>query len=107
VNFTSQRSVSDIVYDHVAQTYLNKVVEPSSNKCTHRRSKPVDPVIPGERRRSHTRTKATPWVHRCAGVVDASDVDDEERKANTDRRDERIFRFLGCKHEDGEDEVGS
>jgi hypothetical protein len=102
-----QRYVSDVIHDQIAQTYLNKMVEPASNKCTHHRSKPVDPVIASERRRSHTRTKATRRVHRCTGVVDAGDMNYEERKANTDRRDERVFRLLGRKHEDCKDEVGS
>jgi hypothetical protein len=99
--------VSDLVCDQVAQGYLNKTTEPASNKCTHHRSKLVDPVIPSERCRSHTRTKATRRVHRCTGVVNADDVNDDERKANTDRRDERVFGYLGFKHEDCKGEVGS
>jgi hypothetical protein len=43
--------------------------------------------------------EATQGPKLRAGFTDAP--------ANTDRRDERIFGFLGCKHEDGEDEVGS
>jgi len=85
--------------------YLDKVVETTGNNGAQCGTKPVDPVISCERRSCHTRAEATRGVHRCASVVDAGEFDDEERKANSDGCDERVFGLLGREHEDCEDEV--
>ena len=79
------------------------MIKPSGKQRTQHRSQPVDPVIPCERRSSHARAEATRWVHGCAGVVDASDLDDEQREADADGRDEGVFGLLSGEHEDCED----
>jgi len=59
-----------------------------------------------ELRSGDTGTEATSGVDRSTSVVDASDLDDEEREADADGGDEGVFGLLGGEHEDCEDEVG-
>lgn len=63
-------------------------------------------MIPRERRSSHAGAEATRRVHGGASVIDAGDLDDKEREADADGREEGVFGFFGGEHEDCEDEVG-
>jgi hypothetical protein len=79
--------------------------ESASNESAQHGTDPVNPVVAREICRSHTGTKATRWVDRCAGIVDTGNFDDKEGNTDTDGGDEGVFRFLGSKHQDCENQV--
>jgi hypothetical protein len=82
------------------------VIKSSSKQSTQDRPHEVNPEIAGEICGCYARAKAASWIDRCARVVDAGDLDDEEREANADGGDEGVFGLFGGEHQDGEDQVG-
>lgn len=81
---------------------LDKVVEPSRYNSSHHRTEPVNPVIAWKIRRNHARAKGARRVHRCAGIIYASYVNDEKREADADGCDEGVFGLFGREHENCE-----
>lgn len=79
------------------------MIKPSCKQRAQYRPHKVYPEITGEVCGCHARPEAAGWVHGGAGVVDAGDLDDEEREADADGRDEGVFGLFGGEHEDCED----
>lgn len=78
------------------------MIKSSSKQSTQNRPHEVNPEIAGEICGCDTRSEATSWVHGSSRVVDASDLDDEEREADADGGDEGVFGLFGGEHEDCE-----
>lgn len=66
----------------------------------------VNPMLPVENTRDHTRPKTPRWVQRASRVEDTYQLGNEERQADAHGCDEGGFVLLLGKHEDGEDQLG-
>ena len=79
------------------------MIEPRRKQRSQHRPQEVNPEVAREIRCCDARPETASRVHGGAGVVDAGDLDDEEREADADGRDEGVFGLFGGKHEDRED----
>ena len=86
---------------------LHESVVACRKQSAHERAYPIYPVVAREAESSNARAEGSGRVDRGAGVVDASDLNEEERQADTYRCDERVFGLFGGEYKDREDELRS
>lgn len=84
---------------------LDDLVESHGDERAEERTDPVDPVLALEVSSHHTRTQAPSRVQGPAGVVDASELGNEECEPDSDGRDERSPVLLRREHEYRKDEL--
>lgn len=68
--------------------HLDELVEDDGNDGADARTNPVDPMLAVEDAGHDARAEAACGIERAAGVVDADELGDEERKADTNGCDE-------------------